>query len=227
MAEKHDLDMVVMHYVNIDAHGNIVEKEPILLEGEFSGIEMQIKHPYWGTAPWSYIYKTSFLQKVNYPFVEDVLFEDSDYVNVHLYYAKSMMYCSKCAYRMHYNETSTTHTMTYKHTSDYMLLGVRMLNFYHSLNDTKSTYAKSILEGGSFNIWMSCKRLLKLLSIKDVIAFYNRIDLFTNRSLLVDYKEPSYCWTMWTKLCIKHKYIATLFITLGQVGYRLKRVLRH
>ena len=227
LAEKYNLDMVAMHYMNVDERGNILEKEPIILDGIFTGIELQTKHPYWGTAPWSYIYKTSFLQHVNYPFVEDVLFEDSDYVNVHLYNAKRMMYCSSLAYRAYYNATSTTHTTTYKHVADYVLLGTRILNFYHSLNDTKSTYAKSILEGGSYNIWMSCKRLLKLSSIKEVIEFYNRIDLFTNRMTLVDYKEPSYCWTMWTKLCIKHKYIATLFITLGQVGYRLKRVLRH
>ena len=99
LAEKNNLNMVAMHYINIDQHGNTTKKDPITLESVFTGIELQAKHPYWGTAPWPYIYKASFLQQVNYPFTEDVLFEDSDYVIVHLYHAKRMMYSTQGAYR--------------------------------------------------------------------------------------------------------------------------------
>lgn len=223
LAEKNDLDMVAMHYVNLDQHGNITEKEPITLEGVFTGVELQTKHPYWGTAPWPYVYKTSFLQQVNYPFVEDVLFEDSDYVTVHLYHAKRMMYSAQCAYRVHYNAISTTHTTTYKHAADYVLLGTRMLKFYHSLEDKTSTYALGIREGGSYNIWMSCKRLIKLPSIADVRAFYDRIDTYINRTDYVHYTEPTYCWTWWTKLCLKHKKIAIMLVAMGQWGYKVMR----
>lgn len=226
LAEKNDLDMVAMHYVNVDQHGNITEKEPITLDGVFTGVELQTKQPYWCTGPVPYVYKTSFLQQVNYPFAEDVLFEDSDYVNVHLYHAKRMMYSAQCAYRVHYNATSTTHTTTYKHVADYVLLGTRMLKFYHSLKDTASDYAKGILEGGSYNIWISCKRLVSLSSITDVKAFYNRVDLFTNRAVLIGYNEPAYCWKRWTKLCLKHRFIATFLIAIGQLGYKLKRMIK-
>lgn len=224
LAEKHNLDMVAMHFVNIDGHGNVMEKELIVINGIFTGVELQTKHPYWGTAPWPYIYKTTFLKQVNYPFVEDVLYEDSDYVTVHLYHAERMMYIVQCAYRVHYNATSTTHTTTYKHVADYAFLGVRMLKFYRSLNDINSTYAKGILEGGSYNIWMSCKRLFKLPSIKDVNAFYNQLDSFTNRSALVKYNWSSYYWTCWTKVCLKYKYIALSFVIVGQIGYKLKQI---
>ena len=223
LAETHNLDMVAMHYVNVDEHGNLFEKEMIQLDGVFTGVEMQTMHPYWGTAPWPYIYKTSFLQQVNYPFTEDVLFEDSDYVTVHLYHAKRMMYSAQCAYRVHYNATSTTHTSTYKHAADYVLLGTRMLKFYHSLEDKTSTYALGIREGGSYNIWMSCKRLMKLSSIADVRAFYDRIDNYINRADYLHYTEPTYCWTWWTKLCLKHKRIAIFIIALGQLIYKIKR----
>jgi glycosyltransferase involved in cell wall biosynthesis len=221
LAEKNDLDMVAMHYLNVDQHGNITEKEPITLEGVFTGVELQTKHPYWGTAPWPYIYKTSFLQQVNYPFVEDVLFEDSDYVNVHLYHANRMMYNPSLAYHMYYNATSTTHTTTYKQVADYVLLGTRMLKFYHSLEDKTSTYALGIREGGSYNIWMSCKRLIKLSSIADVRAFYERIDTYINRADYLHYTEPAYCWTWWTKLCLKHKKIAIMLVAIGQWGYKV------
>lgn len=227
LAEKNDLDMVAMHYVNVDQHGNITEKEPITLEGVFTGVELQTKHPYWCTGPVPYVYKTSFLQQVNYPFTEDVLFEDSDYVTVHLYHAKRMMYSAQCAYRVHSNATSTTHTNSYKHVADYFLLGTRMLKFYHSLENKTSTYALGIREGGSYNIWMSCKRLMKLSTIDDVCAFYDRLDSFITRFDYTHYTEPAYCWTWWTRLCLKHKYIAMPLIFIGQFGYKLKRMIKH
>ena len=220
LAEKNDLDMVAMHYVNVDQHGNITEKEPITLDGVFTGVGLQTKQPYWCTGPVPYIYKTSFLRQVNYPFTEDVLFEDSDYVTVHLYHAKRMMYSAQCAYRVYYNATSTTHTTTYKHAADYVLLGTRMLKFYHSLENKTSTYALGIREGGSYNIWMSCKRLMKLSSIADVRAFYDRIDNYINRADYLHYTEPAYCWTWWTKLCLKHKKIAIMLVAMGRWGYK-------
>jgi glycosyltransferase involved in cell wall biosynthesis len=220
LAEDHQLDMVAMHYVNVNEHGNILEKEPITIDGVFTGVELQTKHPYWCAGPVPYVYKTNFLQQVNYPFTEDVLYEDSDYVTVHLYHAKRMMYSAKCAYRVHYNATSTTHTTTYKHSADYVLLGTRMLKFYHSLEDKTSTYALGIREGGSHNIWRSFKRLMKLSTVADVRAFYERIDTYINRADYLHYTEPAYCWTWWTKLCLKHKKIAVILVAIGQWGYK-------
>lgn len=220
LAEQQNLDMVAMHYVNVDQHGNVTEKEPITLDGVFTGVELQTKQPYWCTGPVPYIYKTSFLRQVNYPFTEDVLFEDSDYVTVHLYHAKRMMYSAQCSYRVHYNATSTTHTTTYKHVADYFLLGTRMLKFYHSLEDSTTTYALTIQEGGSYNIWMSCKRLIKLASVADVRAFYERIDTYINRADYLHYTEPAYCWTWWTKICLKHKKIAIMLVAMGRWGYK-------
>lgn len=224
LAEEHNLDMVAMHYVNIDEHCNVTSKESITLEGCFTGMELQTKQPYWCSGPVPYVYRASFLQQVNYPFAEDILFEDSDFVNIHLYHARRMMYSTKCAYRVHYNATSTTHTTTYKHVADYLLLGTRMLRFYNSLENKTSTYALGIREGGSYNIWMSCKRLIKLSSIADVLAFYKRIDAYVDRTLL-RYTEPQYCWTWWTKLCLSHKFIAILLITIGQLAYKLKNII--
>lgn len=222
LAETHNLDMVAMHYVNVDEHGNLSEKEMIQLDRVFTGVEMQTMHPYWGTAPWPYIFKADFLKKVNYPFVEDVVFEDSDYVNVHLYHAQRMMYNPVSSYRVHYNSQSTTHTMSYKHVADYLLLGTRMLKFYNSFPEKNSKYALSILEGGSYNIWMSCKRMVKLPTMRDVQMLYDRVDHYTNRFDLLSYTEPAYCWTRWTKLCLAHKRIAICIIAIGILVYKIK-----
>lgn len=222
LAEENNLDMVAMHFANVDERGNILEKEVIKLDAVFTGVELQTKYPYWGTAPWPYIYNTDFLKKVNYPFEEEMVFEDSDYVNVHLYHAQRVMYNPICSYHIYYNSQSTTHITSYKHVADYLLLGTRMLRLYHSLEDKTSTYALSILEGGSYNIWISCKRLIKLPSIHDVKMFYDRIDHYTNRFELLNYTEPTYCWTRWTKLCLRHKRIASCLIAIGILVYKIK-----
>lgn len=226
LAEQYHLDMVAMHYVSIDKDDNITPKESIAIDGIFTGIELQTTFPYWCTGPVSYVYNAKFLQGVKYPFRSDVLFEDSDFVSVHLYHAKRMMYSAQCAYRIHYNANSTTHTITYKHIADYILLGKRMLDFYQSLNDTTSRYAMSILEGGSYNVWMSCKKLIKLHSIQDVHDFYNRLDSFIDYKTLLSYSKPVYCWTWWTKLCLKHKYLAIILIFIGQMAYKFKRLIK-
>ena len=223
LAEENNLDIVAMHYVNVDEHGNISDKEAIKLDGIFTGVELQTRHPYWGTAPWPYIYSVEFLRKVNYPFAEGVLFEDSDYVNVHLYHAHRVIYNPVRSYRIYYNSLSTTHMRSYKHVADYLLLGTRMLQLYHSLEDKTTAYALSIREGGSYNIWISCKRLIKLPSIHDVKMFYDRIDNHTDRFALLPYSEPAYCWTRWIKLCLGHKQIAMVLIAIGQVIYKLRR----
>ena len=226
LAEEHELDMVAMHYVSVDEYNNISKKEAIKLDSIFSGVELQTLQPYWCTGPVPYIYSAAFLKKVIYPFAEDVLFEDSDYVTVHLYHAQRMMYSHVCGYRVHYNSQSTTHTMSYKHVADYILLGNRMLTFYHSLNDTTSQYSQSILEGGSYNVWISCKRLFKLSSIRDVRAFYDRLDFYIDRKALLKYSEPAYCWTWWTKLCLRNKHLAIILISIGQLGYKFMRIIR-
>ena len=91
------------------------------------------------------------------------------------------------------------------------------------LLDKSSTYVLGIREGGSYNIWMSCKRLMKLSSIADVRAFYERIDAYINRADYIHYTKPAYCWTWWTKLCLKHKKIAIMLVAIGQWGYKAMR----
>ncbi len=217
LAEENGLDMVAMRYVKIDNDGVVVREEnlPYNKADLFAGKEMQTQFPFWGTAPWPYVYQKSFMDKVNYPFAEDVLFEDTDFVNVHLFFAKRMMYCDECGYAMHYNAESTTHTISYKHLADYALLGTRMLRFYESLDNKNDKYAETILEGGSFNIMKALRKLPRLKSRSDVKAFYDRFDACYDRKTLLGYRKPAYCWTQWTRFCLKHRKLATMLMGIA------------
>lgn len=214
VSRKYDLDMAVMHYRRLSSDGNL-DKEYILPyapDAVFSGVTLQTEYPFWCSTPWAYLYRKAFLNRVNYPFAEDVLFEDSDFVYVHLYFAARMAYCNEVGYRMWSNPLSTTHTTSFRHVCDYAVLGTRMLSFYQQIEDKCSVYARSVLEGGSYNIMRSCKNLFKLKSISDVHSFYERFDLLANRRAMLSYSEPTYCWTRWTRFCMKHKQGAILIV---------------
>jgi glycosyltransferase involved in cell wall biosynthesis len=214
MAVDRDLDMVVMRVAIVSGEG-MFEREmslPYQKERIFSGVELQTELPFWFTGPVAYVYRNSFLKKVSYRFAEDVLFEDSDFVNVHLFHARRISYCDSCGYVVHYNAASTTHTISYKHLCDYALLGTRMLRFFESLEDKTSKYSEGIREGGSYNIMMAFRRLPRLKSSSEIRAFYDRFDARYDRKMLFGYREPAYCWTHWTRFCLKHRKLATMII---------------
>jgi len=70
-------------------------------------------------------------------------------------------------------------------------------------------FAEEILEGACFNVERSCRRLVKLSSIKDVRAYYERVDSYVDRYTISSNKKyHAYYWNLWTALCLKHKKIA-------------------
>lgn len=214
MAEQENLEMVTMKVVKLSSDDQVLFtfELPYNPTTFFSGVELQSSHPFWFTGPCAYLYSNEFLNQVNYPFKEDVLFEDSDFVSVHLFNAVKMGYCDECGYIIHENPVSTTHTISYQSVCDYALLGTRLLSFYQTIDDKKTRYAESILEGGSFNIMRSFRNTFRLNNMKEVRLFYERLDSRTDRSSLLGYRTPSYCWTSWTRFCLQHRHLASFII---------------
>ena len=241
-AAENNADMTALHFANASEKGLVTSESPKLSFAEdiiFSGIEMQNKYPYWCSAPWGYIYSKEFLAKVDYPFKEDVLYEDSDFVAVHLYHAKRMTYSQALGYKAYYREGSTTHHTSYKNVADYLLLGVRMMRFYeriknegmkksclegakNELMDEREKFAEGILEGACWNVQKSCKRMIKLGGVDEVRAYYERIDAYTSWSdICSDVRYRKYYWNTWTSLCIGHRKIATIILSIVIPMYKL------
>lgn len=237
LAKEQNTDMTTFHFASAN------EQEVVTSEAEklffakneiFSGVEMQNKHSYWCSAPWGYIYKTAFLQKVNYPFAEGALYEDSDFVAVHLYYAQRMVYSPELGYIAYYREGSTTHSTSYKNTADYFLLGSRMLAFYTIIQQDIDSYkrtdegiqqfADGILEGAIHNVTMSLKRLFKLNTPSEIVRYYKRIDAKVNRRAI--YTDPrmykyTYGWSKMAHLGIRHKYLSILINSCLLLAYQI------
>lgn len=213
-AERDRLDMVAMKGVSVDLEGRIRKtyELPYPADRVFSGKSLQVEHPFWACGPVLYMYRKSFLDRVDYPFAEDVLYEDSDFVNVHLYYADRIGYCPAEAYLIHENPVSTTRTISYKHVCDYALLGTRLLRFHPRIAASDAAFADLTLEGGSFNMMKSFRALFRLGSRSDVRAFYDRLDAHVDRKDYLHYRKPAYCWTPWTRFCLKHRRWATAIV---------------
>lgn len=239
LAKETDSDIVALHYGYANERGELTseaERLSFAPKQVFSGIEMQNKHPYWCSAPWGYIYKKNWGAEVNYPFVEDALFEDSDFVVVHLYYAKRMLYSSELGYCAYYREGSTSRSTTYRSIADYLLLGTRMLTFFRRITDKNENelmsdgeikFAEGILEGACWNIEKSCKRIIKLEDVNEVIKYYKRIDAHVNRGdLYSDWRIRKYYWNAWTSICIGHKKIAIYLLAILMPIYKVLRGVR-
>ena len=160
-----------------------------------------------------------------------MLYEDSDFVVVHLYHAKRMSYSQELAYKAYYREGSTTHHTSNKNVADYLLLGERMLRFYERITDERinglkddgiGKFAEGILEGACWNVQKSCKRVIKLGSIDEVKAYYERIDSNVSRKDLCANKQlQSYYWNAWTSLCVGHRKMATALLAVLIPMYKL------
>ena len=211
--EERDLDMVAMRVDRVSEQGENVGgfALPLSYESVFSGIWLQEKHPFWNLGGCtSYLYSKALLEKVRYPFVEGAFFEDADFVYCHLYYADKLSYSDKCGYLQITNPASITHTFSYKHIFGYAFLGTRMLRLFESLDDKSSQFARSILNGGSYNLMEAFKRLLRLGSFSEVRSFYNLLDSKIDRKSFCHYREPALYWTWWTKLGVRHRGVMTL-----------------
>ena len=228
LMEKLELDLVAMRLEKVSEEGVIISDLAIPeLSGKvFSGLQFQSEHPFWNVAVWSYIFKQSLLNRVHYPFAEGVFYEDVDYVCNHFLKANRMSFSDKCGYRFYNNSKSITHTFSHKHCFGYAYLGIRMLTLYERLEDKSSSFANSILEGGSYNLMQAFRRLTKLESTSEIRGFYNLLDSKVDRNKIHIYREPTYCWTSWTRLGVKHRSVmvllAGIIVSFLQFARRIK-----
>lgn len=241
LAKALQTDMTAFHTANANEVGEITRETPHLSfpQGQlFSGVELQLKQPYWFSGPVAYIYSKAFLEKTNYPFREGVLYEDSDFVMAHLYYAQRMAYSPDLGYIAYYREGSTTHSMSYKNCSDYLMLGTRMLALYNTIQQDIDSckrsdvriqqFANGVLEGACWNVTKAVNRLYKLSGPAEIRAFYERVDSFIDRKeLLVNKDLHRYFWNQWTTICLKHKILSVICNACLAILYSTYLKLRH
>lgn len=83
--------------------------------------------------PPSYIYKRSFMEQINTPFVEERQHEDRDWLASVLVQAESVAVCPYTTYRYTMNPNSTCHALRYTTVFDHVASGIRHIDLSEQL----------------------------------------------------------------------------------------------
>lgn len=83
--------------------------------------------------PPSYIYKRSFMERINIPFVEERQHEDRDWLASVLVQAESVAVCPYTTYRYTMNPNSTCHALRYTTVFDHVASGIRHIDLSEQL----------------------------------------------------------------------------------------------
>ena len=213
-AEECDLEITTLRVSKVCDDERVTEEFdlPYSRNDIFTGIELQENHPFWCTAPWGYIYLRSFIEKVGYPFHEDVVYEDTDFILFHLYHSTRTGYSDELSYRVHNNPESTTNTFSYGLICDYALLGTRLIWLYNRIDNSTPVFADTLREGGIYRIMKSFRSIFRLKSFSDIRAFYDRFDSHSDRKSYLYYIKPAYRWSKWSRFCLKHRKLTILIV---------------
>ena len=226
--EEENLDMIAMRVEILPEEGESAEQRALPYgPGEvFKGTQLMTEHPFWMTQVWVNLYRQSFLEEVNYPFVEGLFMEDTDFVNTHLYRASRVAYCDQCGYRYHETPGSITRSRGYRQLAGDILMGTRLLSLYERMEDKTSPWAQSVLEVGGCSLTKCFRQLVRQPSVAEMRAVYNMIDTRVDRKSFLKYIKPISFWNSWTRFCLKHRNMATGIARVVSAGLSFWRKLR-
>lgn len=176
-----------------------------------------------------YMWRREFLINENHQFVEDLKMEDTDWVEYHLYKAKTIG-CSKfLTYTYLYNENSQLHLTSVTTTSDAILQSYRRLEGCKVYGDTLPNFVKVICFASHCRIASSLRyrNLSKFFGL-DFIVLYNRVGDSVRKELSI------HSYHFWANLFLRHKLITLILLWstvwmphIGRFIVRLVRKIKH
>lgn len=162
---------------------------------------------------WPYIFNSSFLKELYFPFTESVFMEDGDWVARHLFYAKKIYISNSIIYEYLYRENSTVHSRENSHLSGWVLTGLRKSQLAQEVAASSPSFASTlIIKDARWNIEGAFK---KLYTISDIKGFYQSITISQWNSLKkIDWPRP-------ISIMINHKELSTFVLSIISPIYRI------
>ena len=177
LAIENDVDIISCHYSILHENG-ITEEVGVDYPSSkiLSGVEFC--ELYYDThdsiGPWSYLYKTEYLQALKRPMMENVLLEDPDWTIWHLIHAEKMCFLDKPIYVWVMNSQSITHsTHKEKNRVDWIKAGSRKLLDAQAYSSLSQKFSNKIIEDARWNIEGGFHKLWK---VNNYCAFYKYLD---------------------------------------------------
>ena len=170
----------------------------------------------------SYLFCNDFLKRTNRPFVEGLIFEDTDWVEYHLFHCKSIQCDSNVIYSNFATPGSILHSLDISKDADVILYSYRRLSFAYSVRNEVPDFYENVLP---IKAWID-----RAFSFRHMTRHTGRsarlLFLMIGRETLAFLKV--YKWTGFNKLCVNYPILAVCtaglahpFAAMGRYLYNL------
>lgn len=162
------------------------------------------------TGPWTYLWRREHINKVNYPFVENLRIEDADYVDHNIILADRVGHLDTIIYRYFFTPNSTVNTCNYDTISDWILAAYRRMCFHDKIRLEHPIFTQK--RDFQCRCWIqSCLSLRRLTRVKigQMPKFFRKLGRET-----LTYLYAKGGWGRWQRLCFSHPTIVILIVTL-------------
>lgn len=222
-AIKYDVDMLACHYDVLKENGEIRHDGITKGDGRImTGKEFCENYFMAGynLAPWANLYKREFLLRVNHPYEENVVMEDSDWIAWHWIHAERVGIFNKPIYTWIMNPLSITHSTHYINRADWVKYGYRKVRDAGIYRPLSSIFADTMTMDGRNNIIGGMKKVWK---VDNYIMFYRHLGTTLSEIQKMQWKGIVRLLINYPKLSILFLYpIGSTLKILNYVRYRFK-----
>lgn len=172
-------------------------------------------------APWGYLFRTDFLREVDIPYAENVVTEDEDFINIHLYLAKSVFCSPTIICTNTYNTSGTTKSKrTLFMDASRILCSYREFIYTEKYCKDDETHYNWFREIATHHVEATIKRLWKT-KVFNYWPFYN----YVNEDIRL-YLLKIQSWSKKTYFALKYPKTACLILTVLSPILRTLKLLR-
>ncbi len=165
------------------------------------------------TCPICYLWRRKYLLNTNIWYVEDRQIEDFDYIEKNVYYSRTVGYSNAIIYKVltYQNLKSTTHTVSYKTVADWVHVCYRRYLFCDVIKGISPMFCEKI--DGQCRAFVSSSLSFRRCSRFSVVDFKKILRRVGYAELVYLYEKGG--WSVFNRLCMKHKDIASIIIAIS------------
>ena len=222
-AMQKSVDILVCDY-NWLTNGNLTRRQmPQKIEGKIFSSHEFLETLYdvvFNTCPINYLWKRSFLQKANHPFIEDRRMEDIDWIEKNIIEASSICYLSVPIYTVIGHPESTTHTTNVGTISDWLHFSHRRYDFAELYKNMLPKFYKKVIDDNPrFVIRNTRLRMLSNFSSTQVYSIYQNIGKESLQTL------QRYSWPIQARLFINYPRLELIIIAVLHPISKISRII--
>lgn len=168
----------------------------------------------------AYLFRNDYLKRMDHPFVEGLVFKDTDWVEYHVYHCETIQYDDCVIYSLYATPGSILHSLNLSKDADVVLYCYRRLRFAKSVEDVAPQFYQKVF---SVFYWVpqtfsfrhmtrhsgkSAKRLFATIG-EEALSFF----------------ENNYHLKGFNRFCFKHPGFAVLIVAVVHPVAYLGRVI--